>query len=126
PAAAAVSHPRRVRIAAGATLRVSLPLGDVTLDEAGNPILLISAGIGNTPLIGMLGHLAETGSTRQVVVVHGDRSQRTHALRSELERFAAKLRSEEHTSELQSRENIVCRLLLEKKNRINPAFNSIF
>src|SRR5690606_39386799 len=27
-------------------------------------------------------------------------------------------RSEEHTSELQSRENIVCRLLLEKKNKI--------
>src|SRR5690606_32444011 len=29
----------------------------------------------------------------------------------------AKHRSEEHTSELQSRENIVCRLLLEKKKR---------
>src|SRR5690606_41508904 len=28
----------------------------------------------------------------------------------------ARLRSEEHTSELQSRENLVCRLLLEKKN----------
>src|SRR5690606_24750098 len=28
------------------------------------------------------------------------------------------LRSEEHTSELQSRENLVCRLLLEKKNEI--------
>src|SRR5690606_39780374 len=27
------------------------------------------------------------------------------------------LRSEEHTSELQSRENLVCRLLLEKKNQ---------
>src|SRR5690606_39583426 len=27
------------------------------------------------------------------------------------------LRSEEHTSELQSRENLVCRLLLENKNR---------
>src|SRR5690606_41249670 len=27
------------------------------------------------------------------------------------------LRSEEHTSELQSRENIVCRLLLEKKKK---------
>src|SRR5690606_39316563 len=26
-------------------------------------------------------------------------------------------RSEEHTSELQSRENLVCRLLLEKKNQ---------
>src|SRR5436309_4595003 len=28
---------------------------------------------------------------------------------------AAAIRSEEHTSELQSRENLVCRLLLEKK-----------
>ena len=27
------------------------------------------------------------------------------------------LRSEEHTSELQSRENLVCRLLLEKKKK---------
>src|SRR5690606_41885208 len=32
---------------------------------------------------------------------------------------AASTRSEEHTSELQSRENLVCRLLLEKKNRQN-------
>src|SRR5690606_40655539 len=30
---------------------------------------------------------------------------------------ADKKRSEEHTSELQSRENLVCRLLLEKKNK---------
>src|SRR5690606_40951361 len=29
-------------------------------------------------------------------------------------------RSEEHTSELQSRENLVCRLLLEKKKSIAP------
>src|SRR5215475_15561257 len=29
------------------------------------------------------------------------------------------LRSEEHTSELQSRENLVCRLLLEKKKKIH-------
>src|SRR5690606_41054413 len=30
---------------------------------------------------------------------------------------ACRLRSEEHTSELQSRENLVCRLLLEKKKK---------
>src|SRR5690606_40364917 len=36
----------------------------------------------------------------------------THRLEDE----AVGLRSEEHTSELQSRENLVCRLLLEKKN----------
>src|SRR5690606_40523952 len=33
-----------------------------------------------------------------------------------LERDVDAARSEEHTSELQSRENLVCRLLLEKKN----------
>src|SRR5207302_3768158 len=32
-----------------------------------------------------------------------------------LQRTLAESRSEEHTSELQSRENLVCRLLLEKK-----------
>src|SRR5690606_41699657 len=31
--------------------------------------------------------------------------------------IAARQRSEEHTSELQSRENLVCRLLLEKKKK---------
>src|SRR2546430_8487402 len=31
--------------------------------------------------------------------------------------FEALLRSEEHTSELQSQSNLVCRLLLEKKNK---------
>src|SRR5690606_40260012 len=37
-------------------------------------------------------------------------------LRPEAVSAAFTLRSEEHTSELQSRENLVCRLLLEKKN----------
>src|SRR5260370_5050741 len=32
----------------------------------------------------------------------------------------ALVRSEEHTSELQSHLNLVCRLLLEKKKKINP------
>src|SRR5690606_40288778 len=33
--------------------------------------------------------------------------------------FHTLVRSEEHTSELQSRENLVCRLLLEKKKKID-------
>src|SRR5688572_31382792 len=32
------------------------------------------------------------------------------------------LRSEEHTSELQSQSNLVCRLLLEKKKKINTQY----
>src|SRR2546430_7891072 len=31
------------------------------------------------------------------------------------------MRSEEHTSELQSQSNLVCRLLLEKKKKLNTA-----
>src|SRR5690606_39579997 len=42
----------------------------------------------------------------------GSPSQREHRTKTE-----ARDRSEEHTSELQSRENLVCRLLLEKKNK---------
>src|SRR2546427_3802582 len=34
------------------------------------------------------------------------------------------LRSEEHTSELQSQSNVVCRLLLEKKNSILNLYRS--
>src|SRR5690606_39670904 len=45
-------------------------------------------------------------------------SQETPALDEIASRggYARSFRSEEHTSELQSRENLVCRLLLEKKN----------
>src|SRR3712207_8153224 len=35
-------------------------------------------------------------------------------------RFTANARSEEHTSELQSRQYLVCRLLLEKKKKTHP------
>src|SRR5438477_3708915 len=44
-------------------------------------------------------------------------------------RYRSSTRSEEHTSELQSHVNLVCRLLLEKKNKIslyNLALNSAF
>src|SRR5438477_2595821 len=37
----------------------------------------------------------------------------------DLEKIEAKMRSEEHTSELQSHVNLVCRLLLEKKKQSN-------
>src|SRR3712207_7134681 len=39
-------------------------------------------------------------------------------------RFGGEVRSEEHTSELQSRQYLVCRLLLEKKNVPNYTWHS--
>src|SRR3712207_7266098 len=40
-----------------------------------------------------------------------------HQFDRAIDQFNAALRSEEHTSELQSRQYLVCRLLLEKKNK---------
>src|SRR2546430_7389874 len=59
---------------------------------------------------------------------HGDRGARRHAgvavveEQPELVRARRRRRSEEHTSELQSQSNLVCRLLLEKKktNALRP------
>src|SRR5256885_13023479 len=41
------------------------------------------------------------------------------------ENISATIRSEEHTSELQSPCNLVCRLLLEKKKRYNPVTTEV-
>ncbi|HBO54375.1 MAG TPA: hemin transporter, partial [Janibacter terrae] len=68
----------------GDTLRVSLPFGDLVLEEGSDPVLLVSAGIGCTPIIGMLHHLAREGADRPVTVLHADRSPARHAHRREL------------------------------------------
>src|SRR2546427_10776853 len=52
---------------------------------------------------------------RSVDLVHDARRELPHG--GELLRFGEALRSEEHTSELQSQSNLVCRLLLEKKKK---------
>src|SRR5690606_41362474 len=44
--------------------------------------------------------------------------RKQHARTSAARQRASLHRSEEHTSELQSRENLVCRLLLEKKKNL--------
>src|SRR5215475_2420064 len=58
-------------------------------------------------------------STPLVRVAEPNSTGQTKPSRNSLERSSKTLsrRSEEHTSELQSRENLVCRLLLEKKKQ---------
>src|SRR5690606_39825729 len=51
---------------------------------------------------------------RHMLAYAVERGLPAHALLTKADKLS---RSEEHTSELQSRENLVCRLLLEKKNR---------
>src|SRR5258707_6137337 len=48
---------------------------------------------------------------------------RARFLPREIRNLQRLLRSEEHTSELQSRQYLVCRLLLEKKKKLEQLFN---
>jgi nitric oxide dioxygenase len=89
-----VSNWLHAHVREGDVLTVSEPFGDVVLaDDAEDkgPLLLASGGIGSTPMVSMLAHLAVTGSSRQVIVVHGDRSETTHPFRTELKLLTGKL-----------------------------------
>ncbi|MCQ4196510.1 FAD-binding oxidoreductase [Streptomyces parvulus] len=71
------------RVREGDVLDVSAPFGDLTLAAGDGPLLLASAGIGITPVLAMLDHLAATGATRPVTVLHADRTPAAHAHRWE-------------------------------------------
>ncbi|PRX98298.1 nitric oxide dioxygenase [Pontibacter ummariensis] len=64
----------------GDVLEVAPPAGDFTLDTAKQtPVVFISGGVGQTPLLSMLEYLASTESNREIVWVHGCRNRRVHA-----------------------------------------------
>ncbi len=76
----------------GDELTLSAPAGDVFLDDDGTgPVVLVSAGIGCTPMTGILAHLAETGARRPVLVLHADGSPAEHALRAETRALVERL-----------------------------------
>ncbi|MGA5312603.1 globin domain-containing protein [Streptomyces pseudogriseolus] len=87
-----VSGHLHARVRVGDVLELSEAYGDLVLDAGDDtPLLLASAGIGVTPMVAMLGHLAGSGHRAPVTVVHGDRSPAHHALRTDHEACAAKL-----------------------------------
>ncbi|MGI5200766.1 globin domain-containing protein [Spirillospora sp. CA-108201] len=77
--------------AVGDVVELSPPFGDVVLEDDGDPLVLISAGIGITPVAAMVGHLAAGRPDRRVLAVHADRSPRTHALRRQIARAGARM-----------------------------------
>ena len=79
------------RLAVGDHLDIAAPRGTFILDHTRAAVLLISAGIGATPVLAMLHALAAEHSERQIWWLHGARSGHDHAFAAEAAALAASL-----------------------------------
>ncbi|MFC9998879.1 globin domain-containing protein [Nocardia sp. NPDC127526] len=76
----------------GDRLQITLPFGDLTVDTtAATPLVLISAGIGVTPMASILEYLAAGNSPRRTVLLHADRSAADHPLRERVTELVSAL-----------------------------------
>jgi ferredoxin-NADP reductase/MOSC domain-containing protein YiiM len=71
----------------GDVLNVSAPRGSFILQSDERPVVLLSAGIGATPVLAMLHALAGARSTRQVLWLHGARDRQHHPFAAEVRRM---------------------------------------
>jgi ferredoxin-NADP reductase len=76
---------------AGATIDVAAPRGEFTLGAGSGPVLLISAGIGVTPVLAMLHQLAADRSEREIWWIYGARGPREQPLAAEAQALLAGL-----------------------------------
>jgi ferredoxin-NADP reductase/MOSC domain-containing protein YiiM len=66
------------RVQAGDILDLSAPRGSFTLQQGNGPVVLVSAGIGATPVLAMLHALAAAQSPREIWWIHGARNSSEH------------------------------------------------
>ncbi|MFQ5930262.1 MAG: MOSC domain-containing protein [Acidobacteriota bacterium] len=65
----------------GSKLLSKSPRGRFFLDpHADTPVVLLSAGVGLTPLVSMLNAIVDAGSDRPIWFIHGSRNSREHAM----------------------------------------------
>ncbi|HEV7733198.1 MAG TPA: MOSC and FAD-binding oxidoreductase domain-containing protein [Candidatus Binatia bacterium] len=79
------------RLHVGDQVDITAPRGTFMLDATRAPVLLISAGIGATPLLAMLHALADQHAAREVWWLHGARSSHEHAFAAEARALLASL-----------------------------------
>jgi ferredoxin-NADP reductase/MOSC domain-containing protein YiiM len=79
------------QLAVGDQLDIAAPRGTFILDRTHAPVLLISAGIGATPVLAMLHALAQEHSDREIWWLHGARSRRDHSFATEARALLASL-----------------------------------
>jgi ferredoxin-NADP reductase/MOSC domain-containing protein YiiM len=87
---AASSHLRN-RIRVGDCLEVSAPRGAFTLQSDERPVVLLSVGVGVTPVLAMLHTLAAGRSTREVWWLYGARNAAEHPFARECDELLRQL-----------------------------------
>lgn len=83
-----VSNFLRDRLNVGDKIEATLAAGDLILNQDTNPVVLISQGIGSTPMVGML---AGVDPERDIVVLHADQSEGSYAQVDEVQSLVEKL-----------------------------------
>ncbi len=73
------------------TVDVSSPRGSFILENGERPVVLLSAGIGVTPVLAMLHTLASARSTRPVLWLHAARDRKHHPFAAEVRRLRLSL-----------------------------------
>ncbi|MFF2450773.1 NO-inducible flavohemoprotein [Neobacillus sp. NPDC058068] len=73
----------------GDILNVSAPAGDFVLEtEKNTPVVLLSGGVGLTPMMSMLKTVVEMQPERKVTFIHAAANGKVHALREEVEELS--------------------------------------
>jgi nitric oxide dioxygenase len=76
----------------GDVLRTTHPFGEFTPDaESGRPVVLLSAGVGITPMVSVLKRIAETHPERSVIFGHAARDPQHHAHREDIAAAQARM-----------------------------------
>jgi len=84
-----VSYYLHEQVKEGEILFLSAPAGEFVLNRQDKrPVVLISGGVGLTPMVSMFNTLVETEPDRQVTFIHAARNGLSHALRKEVEGLA--------------------------------------
>ncbi len=79
------------RLSVGDQLDIAAPRGTFILDGTNAPLLLVSAGVGATPVLAMLQALAQEQSEREVWWLHGARNGHEHPFAAEARELLASL-----------------------------------
>lgn len=81
----------RATVDVGDRIKVAAPRGQFTLDESARPVVLVSAGVGVTPVLAMLYALHDSQSTCDIWWLYGTRNGAEHAFAQETRSLLATL-----------------------------------